>query len=183
MTPQQFQRLLMIFAVLMSFGIGAAAYLDIGQLRSANKDNSLDFFTKVSPFEGDDDLAKMMVLVDIDEKSLENIGQWPWPRSITAELIDRINAAAPLSIGLDILMTEEDRFTPRNISRFTGQPATRFEGLVPDGDEILGQSLQKAPTVMATNLMPVSVPEQIFAPVGIAQIGQQNQNLITVPRG
>ena len=181
MTPQQFQRLLMIFAVLMSFGIGAAAYLDIGQLRSANKDNSLDFFTKVSPFEGDDDLAKMMVLVDIDEKSLENIGQWPWPRSITAELIDRINAAAPLSIGLDILMTEEDRFTPRNISRFTGQPATRFEGLVPDGDAILGQSLQKAPTVMATNLMPVSVPEQIFAPVGIAQIGQQNQNLITVP--
>ncbi len=181
MTPQQFQRLLMIFAVLLSFGIGAAAYLDIGELRSANKDNSLDFFTKVSPFKGDEDLAKMMVLVDIDEKSLENIGQWPWPRSITAELIDRINAAAPLSIGLDILMTEEDRFTPRNISRFTGQPAARFEGLVPDGDAILGQSLQNAPTVMATNLMPVSVAEQIFAPVGIAQIGQQNQNLITVP--
>ena len=181
MTPQQFQRLLMIFAVLLSFGIGAAAYLDIGQLRSANKDNSLDFFTKVSPFEGDEDLAKMMVLVDIDEKSLENIGQWPWPRSITAELIDRINAAAPLSIGLDILMTEEDRFTPNNISRFTGQPAARFEGLVPDGDAILGQSLQSAPTVMATNLMPIPVSEQIFAPVGIAQIGQQNQNLITVP--
>ena len=181
MTPQQFQRLLMIFAVLLSFGIGAAAYLDIGQLRSANKDNSLDFFTKVSPFGGDEDLAKMMVLVDIDEKSLENIGQWPWPRSITAELIDRINAAAPLSIGLDILMTEEDRFTPNNISRFTGQPAARFEGLVPDGDAILGQSLQSAPTVMATNLMPIPVSEQIFAPVGIAQIGQQNQNLITVP--
>ena len=181
MTPQQFQRLLMIFAVLLSFGIGAAAYLDIGQLRSANKDNSLDFFTKVSPFGGDEDLAKMMVLVDIDEKSLENIGQWPWPRSITAELIDRINAAAPLSIGLDILMTEEDRFTPNNISRFTGQPAARFEGLVPDGDAILGQSLQSAPTVMATNLMPIPVSEQIFAPVGIAQIGQQNQNLISVP--
>ena len=181
MTPQKFQRLLMIFAVVLSFGIGAAAYLDLGQLRSANKDNSLDFFTKVSPFEGDDDLARMMVLVDIDERSLEKIGQWPWPRSITAELIDRINAAAPLSIGLDILMTEEDRFTPQNIARFSGQSADQFEGLVPDGDAILSQSLQNAPTVMATNLMPVVVKDPIFAPVGIAQIGQQNQNLITVP--
>ena len=181
MTPQHFQRLLMLFAFILSLGVGAAAYVDLGGMRSSGKDNSLDFFTKVSPFEGDEDLARMMVLVDIDERSLKNIGQGPWPRSITGELIDRINAAVPLSIGLDILMTEEDRFTPQNIAKFTGKPPAAYQGLVPDGDAVLAASLQAAPTVMATNLMPVANPDPIFAPVGIAQIGQQNENLITVP--
>ena len=126
MTPQHFQRLLMLFAFILSLGVGAAAYVDLGGMRSSGKDNSLDFFTKVSPFEGDEDLARMMVLVDIDERSLKNIGQWPWPRSITGALIDRINAAVPLSIGLDILMTEEDRFTPQNIAKFTGKPPAAY---------------------------------------------------------
>jgi adenylate cyclase len=53
-----------------------------------------------------------VVIVDIDEKSLQEIGQWPWPRNIVAQLIRRILAEEPRVIGLDIFFAEQDRTSP-----------------------------------------------------------------------
>jgi serine phosphatase RsbU (regulator of sigma subunit)/CHASE2 domain-containing sensor protein len=52
------------------------------------------------------------VVVDIDERSLEARGQWPWPRTLTAELIQAIAAAKPAVIGVDMLFVEPDRSAP-----------------------------------------------------------------------
>lgn len=52
------------------------------------------------------------VIVDIDEKSLERYGQWPWPRYRLASLLTAINRSAPLAIGLNILCGEPDRTSP-----------------------------------------------------------------------
>ena len=49
------------------------------------------------------------VLVAIDDRSLQSLGQWPWPRRIHARLVDRLNAAGARSIALDVLMPERDR--------------------------------------------------------------------------
>ena len=49
------------------------------------------------------------VIVAIDEKSLQEMGQWPWPRTIMAQLIDMIARTQPAAIGLDVLMPEVDR--------------------------------------------------------------------------
>jgi len=49
------------------------------------------------------------VIVDIDEKSLAQMGQWPWPRYQIAELLTKISDAGATSIGLDILFPEPDR--------------------------------------------------------------------------
>lgn len=43
-----------------------------------------------------------IVLVDIDAKSIEAIGRWPWPRRVHAELIDRLVALDAAEIALDI---------------------------------------------------------------------------------
>jgi adenylate cyclase len=48
------------------------------------------------------------IIVDIDEKSLETLGRWPWPRSRLAELVDRIAAMGPVAIAIDILLPEAD---------------------------------------------------------------------------
>ena len=58
------------------------------------------------------------VIVDIDEKSLHALGQWPWPRVIDAQLINSINKMNPSSIGVNILFPEEDRVSPLYIQRF-----------------------------------------------------------------
>ncbi|HXL75569.1 MAG TPA: CHASE2 domain-containing protein, partial [Burkholderiales bacterium] len=49
------------------------------------------------------------VIVDIDERSLDTRGQWPWPRSVTADLVAAISRAGPAAIGVDVLFIEPDR--------------------------------------------------------------------------
>ena len=51
-------------------------------------------------------------IVEIDERALDERGQWPWPRSLVAELIERISAAKPAAIGVDVLFVEPDRSFP-----------------------------------------------------------------------
>ena len=52
------------------------------------------------------------VIVAIDERSLDERGQWPWPRTLVAQLMSAINAARPAAIGVDLLFVEPDRSAP-----------------------------------------------------------------------
>ncbi len=49
------------------------------------------------------------IIVDVDEKSLRQYGQWPWPRYRIAILLDKLRSLGALSIGLDMMFPEEDR--------------------------------------------------------------------------
>ena len=49
-----------------------------------------------------------VVLVLIDEKSLKEIGRWPWPRDKQALLVDHIHTGMPAVIGLDIIYAEPE---------------------------------------------------------------------------
>ena len=53
--------------------------------------------------------AHSVTVVDIDDASLERIGQWPWPRDTVAALTTQLNRAAPAAIAYDILWSEADR--------------------------------------------------------------------------
>lgn len=46
------------------------------------------------------------LIVAIDDRSLGEIGAWPWPRATQARLIEQLAAARPRVLGLDILLTE-----------------------------------------------------------------------------
>ncbi len=51
-----------------------------------------------------------IAIVDIDERSLSEIGQWPWRRDVIGRLIDRARELGATAVALDILMAEPDRF-------------------------------------------------------------------------
>ena len=70
-------------------------------------------------------LSAPAIIVDIDETSLKRFGQWPWPRSLLAQLVERIDAMKPAAIGLDILMPEPDRSSPCAVARLV-------PGIAPD---------------------------------------------------
>jgi adenylate cyclase len=56
-----------------------------------------------------DDVDKQVVIVDIDEKSLDEIGQWPWNRNILAKINDVLFDYYQIkAIGYDIVFAEED---------------------------------------------------------------------------
>jgi adenylate cyclase len=47
-----------------------------------------------------------VVVVAVDEASLERVGRWPWDRGIIARLVERIDAAGPRAVGYDIIFSE-----------------------------------------------------------------------------
>lgn len=47
-----------------------------------------------------------ILLVSIDDQSLKKLGQWPWPRSVHADLIDRLSTARPAGILFDVIFSE-----------------------------------------------------------------------------
>jgi len=49
------------------------------------------------------------LVVAIDDTSLDARGQWPWPRSVIAELVRKLAQAGALAVGLDVLFIEPDR--------------------------------------------------------------------------
>lgn len=58
-----------------------------------------------------------VVIVDIDDASLAELGQWPWPRSIFAELIQVLGQAGARAIVFDVLFAEADRLSPPSYAR------------------------------------------------------------------
>ncbi len=51
-----------------------------------------------------------IVIVDVDERSLSAIGQWPWRRDVVGELINRMRTLGASTIALDMMFAESDRF-------------------------------------------------------------------------
>src|SRR6185437_10683455 len=62
------------------------------------------------------------LIVAIDEDSLRRYGQWPWPRTRLAELLDRIDAMHPAAIALDMFFPEPDRYSPGALARAMSLP-------------------------------------------------------------
>jgi adenylate cyclase len=51
-----------------------------------------------------------VVVVDVDERSLARVGQWPWRRDVVGRLVSRLREAGAAAVALDIIFAEPDRF-------------------------------------------------------------------------
>ena len=70
-----------------------------------------------------------VVIVDIDERSLESVGQWPWRRDVIGTLITRLRDAGASVIAIDIMFAEPDRSEmPRSGDARAGDDAGRGTG-------------------------------------------------------
>ncbi len=86
-----------------------------------------DALQRLSPRQID---ALPVVIVAVDDRSIAAMGQWPWPRTVLAAIIENIATAGPAAIGIDVLMAEPDRLSPSN-------------------DAALARSLARVPAVLA----------------------------------
>ncbi len=88
-----------------------------------------------------------VVIVDIDEPSLKQIGQWPWPRTVLADLVTRLRAAGAVAVGFDMVFAEPDRMSPAiAATSFRGiDEATREKlAALPRNDEIFAAAIKQA---------------------------------------
>ena len=93
-------------------------------------------------------------IIDIDEASLKTYGQWPWPRTRLAELVERLHNAGATVIALDILLSEPDRTSPRAMAQLWQiAQADAWLQQMPDHDATLGNSLRNKPVILGSNLL------------------------------
>ena len=86
-----------------------------------------------------------VVIVDIDEKSIGEIGQFPWRRDVFANLIDRLNQYETSVIAFDIFFSEEDKQNPKKtLEEFK----IENENII-DSDQKLLESIKESNVVLA----------------------------------
>lgn len=95
--------------------------------------------------------AQPIVIVDIDERSLAAHGQWPWARTLMADLTAKLFSAGAATVGFDIVFAEPDRLSPaRMMNTMPNLPASARAALqaAPDNDAVFAAMLQAHPTVL-----------------------------------
>lgn len=58
---------------------------------------------------GEERPSQQIVIVAIDDYSLEKLGRWPWSRDIIAKLIDKLSENSPAVISFDIIFSESEK--------------------------------------------------------------------------
>lgn len=61
-----------------------------------------------------------IVIIAIDEKSLNQLGQWPWPRKIHATLLEKLEQAGVGAVSFDIILSEPDLSREQDDQAFNG---------------------------------------------------------------
>ena len=88
------------------------------------------------------------IIVNIDEKSLQKVGQWPWSRNIDAELIHKINSMNPAAIGMNIIFSELDRSSPVTM----GTPWDGLSSNRQNYDRLLIESIHQSNSILSVYL-------------------------------
>ncbi|WP_321908573.1 CHASE2 domain-containing protein [Paraburkholderia sp. J11-2] len=138
--------------------------------------------------------AQPVTIVEIDDKTLEAFGQWPWPRNRLAGLVDAIEAGKPLAIGLDIYMPEPDQTSPGivadNLPASEAALATQLRAL-PSHERILETALRASPSILGaaafdyatstTRTDMLSAPVLVHGPDALASVHRFNYVLASLP--
>lgn len=84
-----------------------------------------------------------IVIIDIDEKSLKELGQFPWERSLIATLLQKASDANALIIGLDVSFVEADKRSPSFFAH-----TLNLQGNFANYDKMLADTIKQTPTIL-----------------------------------
>src|SRR5215510_11040624 len=115
---------------------------------------AFDNFQRLAPESYDPNLP--IRIVDIDEKSLSLIGQWPWPRTAVRDLLLGLTSRGAAVVAFDVLFAEPDRTSLEAIVKQL--PASEAAAVTaamagrPSNDQQFADEISKTPTVLSTVL-------------------------------
>ena len=118
-------------------------------------------------------------IVDIDEASLKAIGQWPWPRSELARLVERLSDLGAASVSFDAVFPEPDRLSPVAFARRPDIRSVIGEGVssnimrrLPDTDAQFAASIASRRVVLGFGTVPLPNEQRPPAKNGFAYTGE-----------
>ncbi len=107
---------------------------------------AFDLFQQMKPREF---TRQPVAIVDLDDASIEALGQWPWPRDRLADLVDAITADGAAAIAFDVIFSEPDRLSPARLAERPGLPDALRDELVdlPDNDQLFAEAIARSRVV------------------------------------
>jgi CHASE2 domain-containing sensor protein len=106
-----------------------------------------------------------IVVVDVDERSLSAIGQWPWRRDVVGRLVSRLRDLGASIVALDIMFAESDRSEGSG-----GSPDEALARTLAEGKVIVGYALTFDPAFSASSSC-------VQHPLGLAIVRRGDEHL------
>jgi len=125
---------------------------------------SFDLYQMAFPRER---ISAPAIIVDIDEESLNTYGQWPWPRSLLAQLLTRILQMDPAAVAFDIIMPEPDRTSPCQITKYMpgiDQALVQKVCALPSNDALLANAISHGNVALGIAGMEQGTQNEVRAP-------------------
>jgi adenylate cyclase len=127
-------------------------------------------------------------IVDIDEAALAEYGQWPWPRTIMARLVDKLTEKGAAVIAFDVVFAEPDRSSisrmVRDLVAYTDpETVKKLAAAVQDNDQVLADAMAHSRVVLGFgfDLKGGSQPPRRYH--GVAFAGDDPAQFLPLQRG
>ena len=93
--------------------------------------------------------VKDITIVDIDEKSIAKIGQFPWRRDVYSKILENLNQYNPLAIAFDIVFSEKDKQNPQDLLLQLQKESDLFtDVMVPNTNKIFIDSIKQSKVIL-----------------------------------
>ena len=169
--------LLIPFAIFIS----SIPVIDPFNVFTSLRNSAFDTFQIISPRQSQ--TKDNILILDIDEKSLSEIGQWPWSRSVLSELVDQTNLSAALAF--DIVFAEADRTGSKelmNLYKDNNDFVKSLKGL-PDNDDLFANSIKDHGTVVLGAIPSNSLKNNFQMRFGLIQQGDDPKKFLREYKG
>ncbi len=126
-------------------------------------------------------------IVDVDDASLATHGQWPWPRSLVAEMVTTLRDAGAAVVAFDMIFPEPDRTSPLTMLDALDLSAPLAGSVrealadTPTNDALFAQALSTSPSVLGTAMG--SAQRSITPSAGLAMVGPSPATNLTRSSG
>lgn len=134
--PKIIQSLLLVIFI---FGLAATSFYGFG-LKDRLQYFSFDTFNKLNPRQS----AEAVMIVDIDEESLRELGQWPWSRDVMADLVFKLKSYGVKATVFDMVFAEYDRTSPHLLAEQLNVPADALK----NNDQMFANAIKDANNVV-----------------------------------
>ena len=138
-----------LLVALAIMGVGIAIRFWDPEPVEALRLKTFDFYNRLEPRQTE--AGTHVAIVDIDEKSLAELGQWPWPRTVIADLLTSMRDQGAVVAGFDMVFAEPDRTSPALIAdSIRGADPETVERLraLPSNDEVMANAMRTFRTVV-----------------------------------
>src|SRR3954468_8049664 len=127
--------------------------------------------------------ARPVRIVNIDENSLAKFGQWPWPRTVVADLVANLTRLGAVAIGFDIMFAEPDRLNPGTaagvIRNLDEETRAKLRAL-PSNDDLLAEAMRQSRVALGETGLPYVLAEldKELPLTGLAMLGENPQRFM-----